>query len=151
MATVEDKIRTIARESVGNLMTYLSARADNPESVSWDTTIRDIIWLDQKPDSLATWVQDHDGQTVETLQASTDALRHFVTRVWTPGPRRIEAKPNKVAHHGYVLFWTDIEEDRGAWSRRDFGKSRPLRSSESTWIGFDYSMHQIIVYRVVTP
>lgn len=135
----EPMISQIAAEACG--AAYRHVRSFGTETAALADAMRTSIEDDTRPKSISRWMAAHDGQTVATTQFKVDQRSQEVRHVWEPPVRTINARQS------FVIL---IEPDGVSYSHRYYLGIRSVRSTDSVFIGYDYSMSTLIVYRVVT-
>jgi hypothetical protein len=139
--THEGRVQRIGEQALGATVVYTSkAAADELDSSYWYDRLTEVVYIDTKPQSMREWLVAHDGERVFTAQSRVDVMSQEVRQFWTPGARTVEAALSRTKF---------IEADERSFSIREYRGVRALRSSKDTWVGYDYSSHNLIAYTVV--
>lgn len=137
----EQNVLRKAEQALGATIRYTrQAPVDELDSSAWRDRLTEVVHLDTKPESMRAWLVAHDGQKVFTAQARVDVMSQEVRQFWTPGARTVEAALSRTKF---------IESDGKSFSTRDYQGVRALRSSETTWVGYDPLYNNLIAYTVV--
>lgn len=119
------------------LLEHLHA-SKTPAFQQWWTLIKTALVTPQSHGSMRDWASAHNGEEVETLQATFDADSHVIT-TWEPGIRAMRWNPIG------VRFIVDGE----SVSERRYRHLWTLAATEKLFIGYDRDMLQIITYHLV--
>lgn len=120
------------------LIERLRSDATNAEAARWLDLVRNTFVHPQMKGGMKGWTLAHNEQEVETLQATFDD-ENIITRLWTPGRRKIVWNPLGVKFHA----------DNTDPSSRPFQGTVSLAQTEDMFIGYSEGFLQIVVYHAV--
>lgn len=135
-------ISQMGAEAMGAVIRWLSPNP-NPYAREMHTNLLHLAADEARPQALTRWMKARNGQRVITFQATVDPRAGEVRNTWEPGDRIIDS-----TRATRVVF---IDPYTGSTSERYYDRIRAIRSSDTTWVGYDESMHTLIVYTVVIP
>lgn len=138
MNTLTDRRRE-ANFASGSLLRHLNVRKDNAVAQFWDGQMRSVIY-DVNRVSLRTWLDNHNGEQIDTLQASVDPGSGDVRTSWLPGRRVVDASHSTWA--GFVI------PQGGEVSMRHYDGVIGISANDDTWVGYDSNFGTVIVYTV---
>ncbi len=129
---------TEARPFLARLVAFLRSQPEDVEAQRWFDLIKTARVSPQMSGGLRGWSRTNDSKDVETLQANFDLLGHL-GRVWVPGARKAVWNP----------FGIKFYSDPTQISDRRFDGMLTVGSIQSTYVGFDRHLQQVVVYHTV--
>ena len=127
-----------AEHKMHALIENLRSNTTSAEAARWLDLVRNSFVHPQTRGGMKGWTLSHNEQEVETLQATFDH-ENKITRLWTPGRRKMVWNPFGVKFH------TDNTDP----SSRPFRGTVTLAQTEDVYIGYADDFLQIVVYHAV--